>query len=103
MVRYQPTLIPIDGKTPVEEVDVEIPFGPWLPGGDTLASLVSCTATAGITVKSSPAPAPVGNSVVFWLAGGSAGVGYVVTVVVTTAAGRRREVHLQILVSDPAP
>jgi hypothetical protein len=100
---FSPARVLLEGKHPGEVLDYTANFAAWLPSGDTLATLVSCTASAGITVASSPAPAIVGATVVFWLSGGTSGSTYTIEVKVTTTAGRTLVADLEITVTDPTP
>lgn len=100
---YLPRLVEMEGKHPSEVVDYALDFDDWLVGAETLSTLTSCTAGAGITVGSSPAPAISGTTVVFWLSGGTSGTTYNVQVVVVTSGGRTLVADASITVTDPTP
>lgn len=84
-------------KDPSATLDYSIDWSAWLPSGDTIAS-ATWTATAGLTVESSPAPSVASGIATAWLSGGTAGTRYVVTCQVTTAAGRVDERGITISV-----
>jgi hypothetical protein len=99
---YSPRLVVLEGKHPAEVVDYALDFAGWLVGAETLATLTSCTATTGLTVAGSPtAPAISGDTVVFWLSGGTSGTTYRVEVVVVTSGGRTLVADAEITVTDP--
>ena len=103
---YTPRLVELEGKHPSEVVDYALDFADWLVGAETLSSITSCTATAGITVAAGatpPAPAISGTTVVFWLSGGTTGTAYDVAVVVVTSGGRTLVADARITVTDPTP
>lgn len=100
---YSPRLVVLEGKHPAEVVDYALDFAGWLVGEETLATLTSCTATTGLTVGSSPAAAISGDTVVFWLTGGTSGTTYQVAVVVVTSGGRTLVADAEITVTDPTP
>lgn len=100
---YTPRVVVFEGQTPAENLDHAADFTGWLPGSDTLASITTVTATAGITVGSSPAPTIAGNTVVLWLTGGTSGASYDITIKVLTTAGRVLEMDGRITITDPTP
>lgn len=84
-------------KQPSEIQDYDIDFSEYLDAiGDT-ASSVTVTAEIGITVSSS---ALIGKVVKVWLTGGSNGETYKITVLLTTAGGRRREADIKVKVKE---
>lgn len=103
MSNYTPRLVVLEGKHPSEVVDYPIDLSPWLPDGDTVSTLTSCTAGAGITVAGSPAPAVAAGILTFWLSGGTTGVTYYIQAVFVTAGGRTLVADFQITVTDPTP
>lgn len=95
--------LPHINKRAGEVLDYVLDFSAWLGAGEVLSS-VTATATAGITIGSSPAPAvnagsltveqddgsprtiAAGEAAVLWLSGGSVGQRYAVTVTCTSGA-----------------
>ena len=75
-----------------------------LATGETLTGTPTVTASTGITVKSSPAPAiSGGNIVVFWLTAGSAGQVYQGEIRCGTNQGRAVVVTWDMQILDLAP
>jgi hypothetical protein len=66
-------------------LDYVVDWSDWLDEADSISSHTA-TATTGVTVASSSV---VGDTVVAWLSGGTAGNDYTVTVHITTAANRQ--------------
>lgn len=100
---YTPRLLALEAKHPSETVDYSIPLSPWLPTGDTAASLTSCTATTGLTIASSPAPSVASDTLTFWVSGGTSGATYFIQAVFVTTGGRTLVADFQITVVDPTP
>ena len=77
-------------------LDWRFDWSRWLSPGDSVSSH-SVIADSGLTVDSSSV---VGNSVVVWLSGGTAGRSYDVTVRVTTTGGRTDDRTVKFKVLD---
>jgi hypothetical protein len=103
MSQYFPRLVALEGKHPSEIVDYSIDLTPWLPAGDTVSTITGVTATAGLTIASSPAPAVASGILTFWVTGGVNGTTYFIQVVFVTVGGRTLVVDLQLTVTDPTP
>ena len=96
--------IPIIDKAPNEVLDYPVdwaadaPIGPWLSSGETISSVL-VSADTGITVQSSSL-SPLGNAtkVIVWLAGGTIGTTYTVTVKIVTSAARTAERSFRVRV-----
>ena len=87
-------------KQPADERDVDIDCADWLDelGGDTLASAsVTSVAPSGLTVDS---PVVSDTSLKAWVRGGDDGADYVVTLLIVTTGGRKREVEFKVKVKD---
>ena len=103
---YSPRLVVLESKHPAEVLDYAADFANWLATAETILSIVSVTAGAGITVSAGPtppAPAISGSTVLMWLSGGTSGDTYNIEIVVTTSGGRTLVADLQIHVTDPTP
>jgi hypothetical protein len=91
-------------KQPAEVKDYDVDYAPWLdPMTDTILSstqTVVCTTTPGDTalVINSVALAP--KTLKLWIAGGTDGEKYKITIRVTTAGGRVDESELLFTVKD---
>jgi hypothetical protein len=84
-------------KDPAAVLDYEVDWSKWLAGdGDTIFAH-EVTAPTGITVDSSTRTS---TAVTFWLSGGTVGQQYIVTVQITTAAGRIDERSMFFNVRD---
>lgn len=82
-------------KDPNDVLDYTINWSTWL-GADTIASstwTVPTGLTAGVTSNSTTATT-------IWLSGGTAGVTYLVTNKIVTAAGRTKEDSIVIMGRD---
>jgi hypothetical protein len=84
-------------KDPDAVLDYEVDWSNWLATDSDTISGHTVIASAGITVDSSTRTS---TAVTFWLSGGTVGQQYVVTVQITTAAGRIDERSLTFNVRD---
>lgn len=105
MFRKLGVAVPWTEQRPAEALDYCVDFVDCLAAGETLSSPV-VTASAGITVMGSPAPAvttaalsvvlddgsahtiAAGQAVIVWVSGGSVGTSYTISVSATTSGGR---------------
>ena len=93
-------------KQPAEYKDYPIDYTAWLAenaAGDTLASAVktvTCLTDATDTAMTVPNLVVSPTAVAPWVAGGTDGKKYKITVTVTTAAGRIDQSELIIKVKD---
>ena len=94
-------------KQPFEVKDYAMDFAGELVGNETL-TLVSCEAvnlktqadsTAEI-ISDDPAPAVIGQTVVFWLKDGIDGDSHKITLRVSTSTGQRLESDLDVFVVE---
>lgn len=85
-------------KDPQATLDYVIDWTSWLATGETITAF-TVTVPTGLT-QATPAPSSTGTVVTVWLAGGTAGQRYTVTVHVTTSAGRQDDRSIQILAQD---
>lgn len=90
--------IPIYTKQPGDNIDIDIDFSQWLPSTDTIASS-SAVADAGIALGLTENDL-VGKKVKQWVSGGTTGNRYKVTVTMTSAEGRVKEVEFYIKVKE---
>lgn len=82
-------------KRPEDRLDYDVDFADWLSPGDTVRD---ATATApGVTVDRVQV---FGTVVKVWLSGGLAGDSTPIDVVITTAAGRVKEVTFNLRVTE---
>lgn len=84
-------------KQPADVQDYDIDFTEYLDGLTDTAATADVTAEPGITVQSYTI---IGKTVKVWLAGGVHPGRYKVTVRLTTAGGRTKEVEILILVRE---
>lgn len=94
------SIITLAGQLPTALLSQALSFSLWLAPGDSLVSVV-VTADPGITIAD-PAPSIVGESVVFWLTGGTLGETYIITVTVTTAFGDVFPQQCRIAIGTPS-
>lgn len=90
-------------KQPAEYKDYDIDYSQWLTPADDTISLVTTTVTS--TTEASPTLVVnlIQNTVYFsklWVAGGTAGVKYKITVRMTTLDGRIDESELIFNIKD---
>lgn len=75
-------------KQPTDVLDYDITYADWIATGDTLVSSTATISPAGMT---QPIPAIVSSpSVKVWVAGGTEGVTYTITVTTMTDGGRTK-------------
>lgn len=86
-------------KDPAAKLDFTMSWVPWLSAGDSIAT-ANWSATAGITISSSPAPSLSASVATVWLEGGTAGGTYTLTCAVTTTLGRSDERSFTVRVVD---
>jgi len=93
--------IPTIDKAPNAVLDYPVDWadptkGPWLAAGETI-SAATVTVDSGITVQSTAqTPVDAATKVTVWLAGGTLGTTYLVTVKVVTTSGRTDERSFRI-------
>lgn len=85
-------------KDPQATLDYVIDWAAWLATGETITAF-TVTVPTGLT-QATPAPSATATTVTVWLAGGTPGQRYTVTVHVTTSAGRQDDRSIQILAQD---
>lgn len=83
-------------KQPSEVLDYDVDYVDWLIAPDTIASHVAFS-DAGITIQNS---SQLGSAVKVWLAGGTHGAQYKVTVRITTTVGRQKESEFIVKVKE---
>ena len=83
-------------KDPHAVLDFPFNWSAWLIGADTISAHV-ITADVGITVDSDSESAGI---VTVWLSGGTVGTIYNIACWIHTAAGRKDERTIQIMVED---
>lgn len=79
------------------KLDYAMSWAAYLATGDSVATGV-WTASAGITVSSSPAPSMTDNVATVWLEGGTAGATYYIVCSITTVDGRIDARAIKIIV-----
>lgn len=88
---------PVDyEKDPDDTIDYVFNFAPEL-GEDTLGTVELLTPDGGLTVNSMSFDE---HTVTVWLTGGSRGLVYRLTLRYTSAAGRRRDKTIRILIRE---
>ncbi len=90
--------IDIFSKQPGDTVDIDVDLSQWLPGSDTILN-ASATADAGITLGVT-AINPTPKIVKQWVSGGTTGNRYKVTLTITSAEGRVKEVEFYVKVKE---
>lgn len=91
------TVIATFEKQPVEVMDYDVNCNAWLTSlSDTILS-VSATVDSGITLVSC---SHLSGIVKTWLSGGSDGVTYKVTLLITTSGGRVKQTEFNVRVKD---
>jgi hypothetical protein len=84
-------------KQPVEVKDFDIDYSEWLTTGDNVESATVVVATTGLTVNSVFVNNP---RIKIWVAGGTDGTQYKLTVTMTTADGRVKQDEFKIKVKE---
>ena len=84
-------------KQPSEVLDYDIDCSEWLTSGDNVQSVSASPDDAGLVVDSIVNNDP---RIKIWLSGGDDGKSYKVTVGITTADGRHKEVEFMVQVRD---
>ena len=84
-------------KQPSEVLDYDIDCGDWLTPGDNIQSVTATPDDAGLKVDSIVNNDP---RIKIWLSEGVDGKSYKVTVGITTADGRHKEVEFMVQVRD---
>ena len=84
-------------KQPVEVKDFDIDYSEWLTTGDNVESAPVVVATTGLTVNSVFVNNP---RIKIWVAGGTDGTQYKLTVTMTTADGRVKQDEFKIKVKE---
>lgn len=87
-------------KTPIDVLDYDFDFSRWLPADDRIA-----TATASVSGSPSLTVNRVDfadRSVRVWLAGGASGDAATLIVIITTLAGRTKEVSAAVRIGECA-
>lgn len=83
-------------KQSADVLDYDIDYSQWLPSGDHVQNALA-TAPTGITIDSTFVNDPF---VKIWLAGGTSGTSYKITVTVTTQDGRVKQDEFNVRVKD---
>lgn len=84
-------------KQPREVLDYDISFEDFIESGDSLVSADVSVSPAGLTIDSHLV---IGDRVKVWLSGGTNGVTYKVTALVTTDFGRTKEDEIKVKVKE---
>lgn len=84
-------------KRPSDQLDYDIDFGRWLSEGDAIQGASASVEPIGVSVDSVQA---FGVIVKVWLSGGVSGSSQRVSVMVTTAQGRTKEVSFNLRVAE---
>lgn len=89
------TLNQIPPKDPTAVLDYQFYWGAWLASGESITA-TNIVVPPGITLQSQPVVS--GAMVTFWLAGGTAGVTYLIQCEIQTSQGRTdsRSFNLQV-------
>lgn len=90
--------IDIFSKQPGDTVDIDVDLSQWLPSSDTISTAVA-TADAGITLGATD----INNTLKIvkqWVSGGTTGNRYKVTLTITSAEGRVKEVEFYVKVKE---
>lgn len=85
-------------KQPLDQLDYDVNLTRWLPDGDTITD-----ATASLDVDGELVVVSVqfvDGIVKVWLSGGVNGKTYIITVLVSTAGGRVKEVEFKLRVKE---
>lgn len=98
---YAPRIYVLEPKHPDEIVDYPISLSPWVPTGDSATIVNGVTASSGLTILNSPAPAITNNILIFWVSGGTHGATYNIEVRFSTTGGRSFVADFQLTVHDP--
>lgn len=80
-------------KQPGEKISVSIDYSSALDDGDSVSRVESCTVEPGLELDASPVLVDA-DRVRIWVDGGTDGIRYKITTVVTTAGGERFEDEL---------
>jgi hypothetical protein len=94
--RAQSDGIPVIDKALVAVLDYPEDWSAWLATGETISSITT-TADTGLTVMSS-LPDPTNKIVNVWLSGGVNDTTYLVSVRITTSAGRTDQRSFRVAV-----
>ncbi|HJV52790.1 MAG TPA: hypothetical protein VJ652_15085 [Noviherbaspirillum sp.] len=86
-------------KQPADQLDYDIDFERWLTDSDTITTATAAVSGADdfLTLQSVQVASP---KVKVWLAGGSDGVTYTITVTTSTAGGRIKEEEFKLRVKE---
>ena len=85
-------------KQPVERLDYNVDYEPWLDSGDSLSEVTTSVSPAGeLAVFSS---AIIGKRIQLWISDGVDKKTYKVTVTVTTSAGRIKQDEVSFSVKE---
>lgn len=84
-------------KQSAEKLDYEIDLTAWLPTGDTVISTTATSSPSGLTLGIT---GETTSNPKIWLSGGTDGVEYQATVIITTNTGRIKEVDFRLKVVD---
>ena len=93
--RMQPSGIPAIPKSPDENLDYTEDWSAWLASGETINAGPTVTVDTGLT-KGAVALVNSATGVTVWLSGGTVGTTYMVTIAITTTAGRTGERSFQV-------
>lgn len=90
-------MLGIARKRPEDRLDYDVDFAEWLSPGDAVQD---ATATADALSVNVDRVQVFGSVVKVWLSGGNAGDSSAIDVVVTTAAGRVKDVRFNLRVTE---
>lgn len=85
-------------KQPGDTVDIDVDLSQWLPSSDTISNAIA-SADTGITLGANA----INNTlkvVKQWVSGGTTGNRYKVTLTITSAEGRVKEVEFYVKVKE---
>lgn len=85
-------------KQPLEVIDYDIDYSDWLSDTDFLVSDVTTVDGSGLIIDSSIVLAP--DVLKIWLSGGTDGLTYKITALITTDDGRVKEDEFRIRIKD---
>lgn len=84
-------------KAPADRLDYDFDFSRWMPSGDRITAADAAIAPEGVTVERIETSETVAR---IWLSGGEANTSAVLTVTITTLAGRTKEVSAGLRIKD---
>ena len=87
-------------KRPEDRLDYDVDFADWLSPGDTVRDATATVRDAAALSVTVDRVQVFGTVVKVWLSGGTAGDSTPIDVVITTAAGRVKEVTFNLRVTE---